>query len=196
MTLMVPWALIPGVVMRTMVFLSVLGGVSACGGGWELHDDVSPMDGEHNIRLIHDAVEKLQFGQNTLTPWMTLRLHPTFALEVHTIALPDYNVWSRRATIRYRLDDQPTEVGEAPIIDGPLGQSGLSFMAVPVKLFAAKTMLVEYKDRVSGMRTLTFNLSGLRRKVERACSDLRPTLDCTSKTKNIQVYLDAPVTQN
>jgi hypothetical protein len=149
------------------------------------------MDGEHNIRLTREAVEKLHFGQNTYAPWMTLRLHPTFALEVHTITSPDYNVWSRRASIRYRFDDQPPEVGEAPIIDGPVGSGGFSFSRVPGKLFAAKTMLVEYKDNTAGMRTLTFDISGLHRKVEGACSDLRPTLDCTSKAKNIQAYLDA-----
>src|SRR6266511_3084418 len=68
--------------MRSTVLLCLVGAVSACNGGWELHQDVSKMDGEHSVRLTHEAAEKLHFGQNTYTPWMTLRLHPTFALEV------------------------------------------------------------------------------------------------------------------
>jgi hypothetical protein len=179
--------------MRRIVLVCLVGLLSACSGsGWELHDDVSKMDGEHSIRLTREAAERLQFGQKELAPWMTLRLHPTFALEVHTVATPDYNLVTRRVTVRYRLDDQPAESGEAPIIDGPLGNAGFSFYRVPAQLFSAKTMLVEYKDPRAGTRTLTFDVSGLRAKIQRACSELRPTLDCASKTKPIQAYLDSP----
>jgi hypothetical protein len=158
---------------------------------WELHDDVSKMDGAHNTRVTREAEEKLHFGQHSYSPWLTLQLDPSFELVVHTVASPAYNVWNKHVAIRYRLDDQPPVMVEALLREGPIGSGGAAFPVVPAKLFAANKMLVEYTDNNKAQRTLTFDLSGLYKGVQRACMTLRPGLDCNDKSKNIQAYLDA-----